>query len=59
LKQTKVITLPKRDKDLKFPQNLHPLSYLSMMGKLFEKYILKIVQRQVGKIKELATWKSV
>jgi hypothetical protein len=45
LKQAKVITLPKQSKDPKFPQNLHPFSLLCTTGKLFEKVILKIVQR--------------
>jgi hypothetical protein len=44
-REAKVITLPKACKDLKFPQNLRPISLLSTMGKLFEKVILKIVQR--------------
>jgi hypothetical protein len=46
-KEAKVITLPKPGKDPKFPQNLHPISLLSTMGKLFEKVILKIVQRHI------------
>jgi hypothetical protein len=44
-KEAKIITLPKPVKDPKFPQNLHPTSLLSTKGKLFEKFILKIVQR--------------
>jgi hypothetical protein len=37
----------KPDKDLKFPQNLRSITLLSTTGKLFEKVILKIVQRQI------------
>jgi hypothetical protein len=44
-KEAKVITLPKPSKDPKFPQNLRPISLLSTTGKLFEKVILKIVQK--------------
>jgi hypothetical protein len=44
-KEAKVITLPKPSKDPKFPQNLHPISLLSTTGELFEKIILKIVQK--------------
>jgi hypothetical protein len=43
-KAAKVITLPKPDKNPKFPQNLRPISQLSTTGKLFEKVILKTVQ---------------
>jgi hypothetical protein len=43
--EAKVLTLPKRGKDPKFPQNLHPISLLSTTGKLFEKIILHIVQK--------------
>jgi hypothetical protein len=43
-KEAKAITLPKPVKDPEFPQNLRPISLLSIMGKLFEKVILKIVQ---------------
>jgi hypothetical protein len=43
-KEAKAITLPKPGKDLKFPQNLRPISLLSTTGKLFEKVILKVVQ---------------
>jgi hypothetical protein len=44
-KEEKVITLPKPGKDPKLPQNLRPLSLLSTTGKIFEKVILKIVQK--------------
>jgi hypothetical protein len=47
LKEEKVITLPKPGKGPKFPQNLHPVSLLSTTGKLFEKVILKLVQRHI------------
>jgi hypothetical protein len=46
-KEAKVITLPKPGKDPKFPQNLRSISLLSATGKLFEKIILKIVQRYI------------
>jgi hypothetical protein len=44
-KEAKVITLPKPGKDPKFPQNLRLISLLSTIGNLFDKVILKIVQR--------------
>jgi hypothetical protein len=44
-KEAKVIALLKAGKDPKLPQNLHSISLLSTTGKLFEKVILKIVQR--------------
>jgi hypothetical protein len=43
--ETKLTTLPKPDKDPKFPQNLRLISLLSTTGKLFEKVILKFVQK--------------
>jgi hypothetical protein len=43
------MALSKPGKDSKFPQNLRPISLLSKTGKLFEKVILKIVQRHIGK----------
>jgi hypothetical protein len=46
-KEEKVITLPKPGKDPEFHQNLRPLSLLSTTGKLFEKVILKIVQKHI------------
>jgi hypothetical protein len=39
--------LLKPSKDPKFPQNLHPISLLSTLGKLFEKVILKIIQKHI------------
>jgi hypothetical protein len=42
-----VITLPKPDKGPEFPPKLGPISLLSMMGKLFEKVLLKIVHRHI------------
>jgi hypothetical protein len=48
-KEAKFITLPKPGKDPKFPQKLRPISLLSTTGKLFEKVILKIVQRHMKK----------
>jgi hypothetical protein len=41
------MTLPKPGKDQKFPQHLRPISLLFTTGKLFEKFILKIVQRHI------------
>jgi hypothetical protein len=46
-KETKFITLPKSSKAPEFPQNLRPISFLFTTGKLFEKVILKIVQRHI------------
>jgi hypothetical protein len=46
-KKAKVITLPKSGKDPKFPPNLRPISLLSTTGKLFEKVILRIIQRHI------------
>jgi hypothetical protein len=46
-KEAKVTSVPKQGKDLKFPQNLGPISLLPTMGKLFEKVFLKIVQRHI------------
>ncbi|PNF38110.1 hypothetical protein B7P43_G15356, partial [Cryptotermes secundus] len=46
-KEAKVITLPKSGKDLKFPQNLRPISLLSTTGKLFEKVILKFLRKHI------------
>jgi hypothetical protein len=45
--EAKVITLAKPGKDPKFPQNLRPISLLPTTGKLFEKVILKAVQRHI------------
>jgi hypothetical protein len=42
-----MIALPKPGNDPTFPQNLRPISLLSMTGKLFEKVVLKIFQRHI------------
>jgi hypothetical protein len=39
--------LSKHGKDPKFPQNLRPISVLFTIGKLFEKVILKILQKHI------------
>jgi hypothetical protein len=44
-KETKIITLPKPSTDPKFSQNLCPISLLSITGKLFEKTILRTIQK--------------
>jgi len=46
-KEAKVITLPKPSKYPKFPQNLLLISLLFTTGKMFEKGILKVVQRHI------------
>jgi hypothetical protein len=46
-KEAKVITLPKTGKDPKLAQNLGPTSLLLTTGKLFDKVILKRVQRHI------------
>jgi hypothetical protein len=45
--EAKVMTLPKPGKDPKFPQNLHPINLLSTRGQLFEKLILKVLQKHI------------
>jgi hypothetical protein len=42
-----VITLPKPGKNPKFSQNLRLIILLTTTGKLFEKVILRIIQRQI------------
>jgi hypothetical protein len=44
-KEAKVVALPKPDKDTKFPPNLSPISLLSTPGKLFERTILRTIQK--------------
>jgi hypothetical protein len=46
-KEAEVITLPKLGEDPKFPQNLRPINLFYTTGKLFEKVILKIVQKHI------------
>jgi hypothetical protein len=46
-KEAKVIALPKPGKDPKLLQNLRPISLLPTTGKLFEKVILRIIQRHI------------
>jgi hypothetical protein len=46
-KEAEIITLPKPGKDPKFPQNVRPISFLCTTGKLFEKVILKILQKRI------------
>jgi hypothetical protein len=46
-KDANVITLPKPGKDPKFPQNLRPISLLLTTGKIFDKIILRIIQRHI------------
>jgi hypothetical protein len=43
-KEAKIITVPKTDKDPKFPQNLWLISLLPTTGKLFEKVILQLLK---------------
>jgi hypothetical protein len=46
-KEAKVITLVKPSKNPEFPQNLRTICLLPTTGKLFEKVILKILQRHI------------
>jgi hypothetical protein len=46
-KKQKIIALPKNGKDTNFPQNACQISFLSATGNLFEKVILKVVQRHI------------
>jgi hypothetical protein len=41
------VPCPLPGKDPKFPQNLRPISLLSTAGKLFEKVILKFLQKHI------------
>jgi hypothetical protein len=43
-----VVALSKPSKDPKFPQNLRPITLLPLMGRVFEKVILEIVERYIG-----------
>jgi hypothetical protein len=45
-KETKITTLPKPGKDLKFPLNVCPISLLSTTGKLFGKQNLRKIQKR-------------
>jgi hypothetical protein len=45
-----VVALPKPGKELKFSQNLRPISLLSTTDKLLERVILKIYQRLIVSI---------
>jgi hypothetical protein len=47
-KVAKITILPKPGKDPIFSQNLWPISLLPTTSKIFEKAILKIVQRHIG-----------
>jgi hypothetical protein len=49
-KEAKFITLPKPGKDPKFPQNIHPISLFSTTGELFEKLILRTIQKHIEEI---------
>jgi hypothetical protein len=44
-KEAEIISLLKSSKDPEFPRNLHPFSLLSATGKLFEKLILRTIQK--------------
>jgi hypothetical protein len=46
-KEARNITLLKAGKDPKCPQNLSPISLLSTTGKLFEKLILRTIEKHV------------
>jgi hypothetical protein len=46
-KEAKIITLPKPNKDPKLSSNLCHIRLLSAMGKLFEKLILRKIQKHV------------
>jgi hypothetical protein len=42
-----LVTLPKPGKDSKFPPNLCPISLLSTTGKVFEKLILRTIEKHI------------
>jgi hypothetical protein len=46
-KEAKIVTLMKRGKDSKFPQNLCPISLLPITGKIYEKLILRTIQKHI------------
>jgi hypothetical protein len=45
--EAKIISLPKPRKEPKLPQNVRPSSLLSTTGKLFEKLILRTIQKHI------------
>jgi hypothetical protein len=46
-KEAEIIILPKPDEGLKFPQNLHPIRFLSNMYKQFKKLILGKILKHI------------
>jgi hypothetical protein len=54
-KGKRIITLPKTSKDTEFLQNLCPLTLFSTTGELFEKLILRTVQKHTEEINLLNT----
>jgi hypothetical protein len=53
--EAKIITVPKPSKDPKFPQNVCPISLLSSMDKLFEKLIIRTIQKHTEERNLLTT----